>query len=876
MRKLFYFLLLFSAVAQAQIVTIPDASFKAKLLSADVTNQVAYGNGGYIKIDANADGEIQETEAQVLDSLNIDYASITDLTGISSFNNLKKLNCIQNQLTDLDLSNLTSLKMLFCGLNGISNLNLTGLTNLNFLDCEYNQLTNLNLSTVSGLEYLDCGFNSLTSLNIAGLSNLQTLRCMNNQLPNIDFSGLINLKYLECNSNLFTNINVSGLINLQTLNCGDNLLTSLDVVGLNNLTTIGTINNQLVSLNVTGLTNLTELNCYNNLLTTLDLTGLINLKYLYCDLNQLTGLDMSGSVDLITLHCTSNQLSSLNVNGLIHLNDFSCANNQMTNLEVNSLNELAYLDCSNNLITTLDCNNNHQLSQIHFSDNPNLTTVLVKNGIEEFNPDSFLNLNCPNLNYVCADDFQTTSLIANLPASVNINTYCSFTPGGNHNTITGTVTFDGNNNGCDTNDSKQPNMKIRFSSPIESGAGFTNTNGNYTFYTDAGSFSWFPDIENPTWFTISPSEGNTVFTDNNNNTVTQDFCITANGSHQDLEIVIVPITPARPGFDAVYKLTYRNKGNVSISNWTGLTLNYDSAKMTFLSASQIASNSSIGFLDFGYSINPFESNSIDITFKINSPVATEPTNIGDLLSFTAVLDPVNTDENPSDNSFQYNQTVIGSFDPNEVTCLEGNSVSPTEIGNYLHYAINFENTGTADAENIVVKDIIDANQFDINSLQLMNSSAPVTARLTGNVAEFIFQNISLHSGGHGNILIKVKSKSNLVQGDMVSKKASIYFDYNAPVDTNMETTTFQTLSATVQEIDASISIYPNPTKGIININCNTTIKSVQLYDVQGRLLETDLVNETTKMMDVSNKAKGVYFLKILSDKGSKVEKIVRE
>jgi len=92
----------------------------------------------------------------------------------------------------------------------------------------------------------------------------------------------------------------------------------------------------------------------------------------------------------------------------------------------------------------------------------------------------------------------------------------------------------------------------------------------------------------------------------------------------------------------------------------------------------------------------------------------------------------------------------------------------------------------------------------------------------------------------------------------------------------METTTFQTLSATVQEIDASISIYPNPTKGIININCNTTIKSVQLYDVQGRLLETDLVNETTKMMDVSNKAKGVYFLKILSDKGSKVEKIVRE
>jgi uncharacterized repeat protein (TIGR01451 family) len=219
---------------------------------------------------------------------------------------------------------------------------------------------------------------------------------------------------------------------------------------------------------------------------------------------------------------------------------------------------------------------------------------------------------------------------------------------------------------------------------------------------------------------------------------------------------------------------------------------------------------------------------------------------------------------------------VGSFDPNDVSCIEGNSVSPSEIGNYLHYIINFENTGTADAENIVVKDIIDAEHFDVNSLQLMNSSAPVITKLTGNTAEFIFQNIYLHSGGHGNILIKVKSKSTLVEGDIVSKKASIYFDYNAPVNTNMEITTFQALSTPDLEMDASIKIYPNPTKGNVNINCKNNIKSIQLFDVQGRVLQTEIVNETSKVIDVSSKAKGVYFLKILSDKGSKVEKIVRE
>ena len=76
--------------------------------------------------------------------------------------------------------------------------------------------------------------------------------------------------------------------------------------------------------------------------------------------------------------------------------------------------------------------------------------------------------------------------------------------------------------------------------------------------------------------------------------------------------------------------------------------------------------------------------------------------------------------------------------------------------------------------------------------------------------------------------------------------------------------------------DASISVYPNPTNGIVTVNCNNSIKSIELYDVQGRLLQTNLVNENETTIDVSTKAKGVYFLKILSDKGIGVQKIVRE
>jgi hypothetical protein len=596
---------------------------------------------------------------------------------------------------------------------------------------------------------------------------------------------------------------------------------------------------------------------------------------LNCDFNQLSNLDISGSVALITLSCNSNQLSSLNVNALTQMNYLSCGNNQLTSLDLSSLDNLAALYCSSNLLTTLDCNNNHQLSQLQFSDNPNLTTVLVKNGIEEFNIDSFLNLNCPNFNFVCADDFQTTFLIANLPSSVYVNTYCTFTPGGNYNTITGTVTFDGNNNGCDNNDIYQPNIRVNINDGTNQGATFTNNTGNYNFYAQTGSFVLTPAIENPTWFTFSPTTATIPFANNNNNTATQNFCISANGIHPDVEIVIAPIFRSRPGFDATYKIVFKNKGNQTLSGNVSFT--YDDDVLDFVSATVVPNSQSVGTMSWNYTnLLPFESRSVEITLNVNAPTETPAVNIGDVLNFSASVNPIAGDEIPSDNTFTYTETVVGSYDPNDITCLEGDIVAPSEIGNYLHYNIRFENTGTAAAEFVVVKVEVNQTDFDMNSLQIMNSSDPVYARINRNIVEFIFQNIQLESGGHGNILLKIKSKNNLQVGDEVNKKADIYFDYNFPILTNDAETVFQSLNNPDFQNDASISVYPNPTNGIVTVNCNNSIKSIQSYDVQGRLLQTNLVNENQTSIDISNQAKGVYFLKIVSEKGIGVQKIVRE
>ena len=105
MKKLYTLLVvvLIGFVGKAQIVNIPDANFKAKLLAASATASIAYNSTGTkIKIDTNSDGNIQISEALLVYQLIVSSSNIVNLTGIESFTNLTKLDCSYNQLTSLD------------------------------------------------------------------------------------------------------------------------------------------------------------------------------------------------------------------------------------------------------------------------------------------------------------------------------------------------------------------------------------------------------------------------------------------------------------------------------------------------------------------------------------------------------------------------------------------------------------------------------------------------------------------------------------------------------------------------------------------------------------------------------------------------------
>ena len=446
-------------------------------------------------------------------------------------------------------------------------------------------------------------------------------------------------------------------------------------------------------------------------------------------------------------------------------------------------------------------------------------------------------------------------------------------------TIQGNVRYDSNNNGCTGSDINFPNQRINFTSGATSGTLIANQSGFYSYYdVQAGNNSFSPVVDNPSYFTISPPSASVTLSTTNNLFV-QNFCITANGTHNDLEVSLIPVTNARPGFDAVYKIIYKNKGT-HVQNGS-VSLSFDDNVMDLISASPVVSSQGTNTLNWNFTnLLPFEIRDIFVTMNINSPMETPPVNAGNGLLFTATVNGA-TDETPINNTSNLNQTVVGSYDPNDKTCVEGSYLPIGEVGKYLSYVIRFENTGTANAENVVIRDVIDTSKFEMTTLTPLSGSHSFVTKISNtNLVEFIFENINLpfnNANNDGFVAFKIKTKPTLTVGTNISNTANIYFDYNFPITTNTYTTTvFNPLNTNDFEFDTIFTLSPVPAKEMLNVSLKQAVimSSVSIYNTLGQLIQ--VITDPTTTIDVSGLKTGSYFIKIKSDKGTTSSKFIKE
>jgi uncharacterized repeat protein (TIGR01451 family) len=636
----------------------------------------------------------------------------------------------------------------------------------------------------------------------------------------------------------------------------------------------------VTSLNIQGLTILEELTIADSFLAagTLDVTGLTGLKNLTLTNTAIEVIDFLQLTGLETLSATGIPIAGYNLT--------ACAQLQSLSVKDTSVVPALLLD-EKPLLTFIEITGlTEGPGQLDFSGCIALDTLILdfytgagprylnlKNGVAAYTVlDLELQSGTDSPLYVCIDE-SSEGLLPE-PDENNtqmlVSSYCSFAPGGAKNTITGVFTFDADSNGCDEADGFTGISGIGISGGAEGSNTFSSAQGGYSFFTGAGDFTVMPQFENQEWFTLAPEEAALTFAAEDGSIAQQDFCVAANGTHTDVEVVVFPVGDAEPGLNATYRVVCRNKGNQVVSG--NFTLTYDDEVFDFVQ-SNIPLSASPGSITWGYTdLKPFQSRAVFATLSLNSPADEPAVNAGDELTFGVSQAPVAGDETIEDNTFTLKQIVAAAYNPIEITCLQGEAEHISRIGEYLYYSVNFQNTGTTPAEFVVVKNVINPEQFDINSLQLMYASHAIQTRVRGNEAEFYFGNINLPVNGKGSLLFKIKTVSTLQENDVVMQQSSVYFDYNAPLQTNEALTTFTALSAPVNELNDTVLLYPNPATDVVAISTNTALLQVELYDAQGRLLEVT----RSPLLNVASRQAELYFVKITTEKGSKVMKLLKQ
>lgn len=239
---------------------IPDDNFEQALID------LGYDSGPL-------NDSVPTSNISSITSINLSNLSIADLTGIEAFTLLESLDCSENNLTSLDVTNNSQLNTLICLDNNISSINISSNTQLLNLDCAQNTLSTLDFSNNGQLRYLDCSWNSLGNIDISSLNSLIEYRCAGNSVSSIDVSSNTLLKHLHVASNQLTNLNLTQNDSLTYLNCSSNQLTSLYVSNFTELTQLFCENNQITSLDLSLNPNIDRVNVNENNLTELNLAN---------------------------------------------------------------------------------------------------------------------------------------------------------------------------------------------------------------------------------------------------------------------------------------------------------------------------------------------------------------------------------------------------------------------------------------------------------------------------------------------------------------------------------------------------------------------------------------------------------------------------
>jgi uncharacterized repeat protein (TIGR01451 family) len=376
-------------------------------------------------------------------------------------------------------------------------------------------------------------------------------------------------------------------------------------------------------------------------------------------------------------------------------------------------------------------------------------------------------------------------------------------------------------------------------------------------------------------YTVATTSYNNITVANGSEITTYNFPITVVPC-SDVSVNLSSNQP-RPGFSHYTTVIYKNEGNQNDVNGTITYTKNITESVLNLPSGAVATPT--GFTYNYYYLQPGQTRYI----TVETQVPTIPTvSLGQLLTNSVTITP--TDANMSNNSATITQAIVGSYDPNDKTENHGRKIlhSSFSANEYLTYTIRFENTGTAEAINIRVNDVLES-KLDETSIRMVAASHPYILDRVGSTLNWKFDGVNLPPSiptsttiGHGYITFQIKPKAGYAVGDIINNVANIYFDFNPAIVTEPCITEFVSALSNNDFVFDNFKTFPNPVTNVLKISNDSAIDAIEVSSLLGQKVMTKSVNDLQTEIDMSQLTNGIYFVKVSADGNEKTVKIVKQ
>lgn len=441
----------------------------------------------------------------------------------------------------------------------------------------------------------------------------------------------------------------------------------------------------------------------------------------------------------------------------------------------------------------------------------------------------------------------------------------------NHSLLSGHVWLDANMDGLrDPAESGIPNGKI-VAPPSDLAAWTDGAGGFYWSFLDTGAFHLDADL-GPHWTRTYPAAPWTIaapvlgmFFDSLN------MGFAPLGVFEDLSIY-VNSSNTRRGMPVRARMSIKNMGNQKVLG-RKLVLRFhpdlvpNEASTTW---STLGLDSVSWVLD---SVPNFGELGIYCDLDI-------PLSYGlDTVYFEAQLLP--GDHDTSNDLAHFQIPITGSYDPND------KQVSPSGVGpdhtidpsiTRLEYLIRFQNTGTDTAFTVVLVDTLAPNLLASSLVTNATSHNYSVEFVAPHVVQWTFNNILLPDsatdlpGSQGFVRFSIDVDPHTPISTVLSNRADIYFDFNAPILTNDAWVSYGMLSsveASSQDEDGLLNTLYGPRSTYVSWSLPHGAEyTLELYDLTGHaMLRQAVAGEGRLMLPALDWPVGLYVASIRSSAG---------